>query len=1381
MKINLINLILVILFCGNSLVSQQVIQIQSTFTGDTLIQPFNQSQIYGCQVTGIVTLNSDTSFVRLYLLDQSNVEYILHESYPMICDDRNSFTNDSYETEYISLNPSGIYISISDASINLTSLTIDTTYNNNYDSLQAIYKDNVDSIKVNSINAYLEENKIPWRAAQSEFSDKPYRSKKNMLGNAMEIGYLQTIEYYAGGFFPIGDDYNNPADPVVVEEFDWRNRHGANNPNSPYYDNDPNGSGWITPRYTAQVCNDCWAFSPVYSVESDINLYFNQHLDEDLSEQHIVSCVGDEDCQSGGYQTLAESYILNNGIVLENCFPHDPQNGVGCDELCIDPDDIYTPDNKISITNSDPDDIKENLINHGLGATIMYIWSHTMSMVGFGKVSVGDIIQDGENSFTGEEITVQPGSELIDCEYWIFKQSWGSWGANGTPYIYVVANPDYLDRVTYFTGEITSLVYDSTDVECLDEDGDGYYYWGIGDKPAHCDSCPDVQDCDDSNPFYTYYDSSYDCYVDCSSISYDTVPLTITSSTVLLPGPYNSDIVINNGAVLEINDKVLFQEDCKIIVKPGAQLIINGGILTNACDSMWHGVQVQGSPTSGQNLASQGYVEIKNGAIIENSIYGVYADKMEKNQSGQWISVSGYEGGIIQAKGNSKFLNNKTAAQLYDYSTTSVSYLIDCEFKIDDDYIGPDDPENYVLINDMISVDIENCDFINETSTDHQYCGVKVENASVNIEGDFTDPNWDNGKFENLEYGVYATALYTTRKVDIRHTDFLNNKRGIYISGMTAPRVTSNDFKLDVGYSAIGNNSGYGLYLDESTDYWVEDNVFDKCETCSSETGVGIIVNESGRDPNEIYLNEFNYMEYAINVQGENRNNNKSLDGLVIKCNDYNNTLFDETILFDDLLISPYDGISGYQGSNTTNIEDMAGNVFYYETSDDDYDDINNEANHFYYYYSSNASGYTVDPADFTTSTVTKTAKPTGTWTYSTACEPQITSGGGSGLKSSGLEEDLAFYIQEITDIETTLQNLIDGGDTEGLNEEVETSTPPEAVVLYYELLSESPYLSETVVESTIEKEDVLPNAMVRDVMVANPHSSACLQLMDKLDKRNTPMPEYMKAQILAGRSLSTIKQELESKLASYYLKKQKTINNLVRQYMIDNEDPTGTNNDVISLFQSDNSLKSKYKLAWIYLDKGMATTGEGILNGIPSQFELNTVEQQNHTKLCTIYGLLKALSDNGLTIESISEDQITQLQGIASGEQGMSRAYARNILLSIGELVYDEPILQPDFEKSASETEAYNELLVTKAPKMLSLYPNPSTGYIVLEFNLDMEEESQIEISDVTGKIIYTAENNVKRNQITVLTDKWQTGIYVATLKINGQSVESVKFSLVK
>ena len=35
-------------------------------------------------------------------------------------------------------------------------------------------------------------------------------------------------------------------------------------------------------------------------------------------------------------------------------------------------------------------------------------------------------------------------------------------------------------------GKITSMQYTDNDVVCEDADGDGYYFWGVGEKPVYC-------------------------------------------------------------------------------------------------------------------------------------------------------------------------------------------------------------------------------------------------------------------------------------------------------------------------------------------------------------------------------------------------------------------------------------------------------------------------------------------------------------------------------------------------------------------------------------------------------------------------------------------------------------------------------------------------------------------------------------------------------------------------------------------------------------------------------------------------------------------------------------------------------------------------------
>ena len=591
------------------------------------------------------------------------------------------------------------------------------------------------------------------------------------------------------------------------------------------------------------------------------------------------------------------------------------------------------------------------------------------------------------------------------------------------------------------------------------------------------------------------------------------------------------DVRICSKSTLIIQSKVEFVSNGKIIVERGARLILDGGILTNACEELWHGIQVLGTPTAGQNPADQGYVQIINGSTIENSEYGVYAYKLITDDAkGGWVYSPGHEGGIIHAS-NSSFLNNKAAAQLVNYNSTSVSYFIGCNFTTNDDYIGTSDPVYYARVSGMNGVDFTNCDFINATST-QQFRGIQSTNSTIYVEGTcLAGPPctlWDNGSFENLEYGIYATATTPTRHVDVRHTDFTDNYRGVYISGMTAPRVTSNNFDINTPFA---HNGGYGLYLDNSTGYKVEENNF--YHIGSDKLGIGIIVNNSGGAPNEIYLNNFDMLQCGISAQGQNRSTKYKDQGLSLKCNEFTNGDKD-IIIVESNPPATGGGIKPSQGSSSSSPDKMAGNLFdiHSQTPNGDYDDINNEASHITYYYPSNYGiGYVnVKPVDYTLNTVTLVQKNIlpNQWTYENGCPPTEEPGGG-GTIGIGLELDkMAGADQKIDSTESLLALLIDGGNTGATQNEVATSIPAETMQVYNELMGKSPYLSDTVVSTAIEKEDVLPGAMLRDIMVANPQTAKSDVLMNKLDERWDPLPGYMKAQILQGRSIVSIREETE-------------------------------------------------------------------------------------------------------------------------------------------------------------------------------------------------------------------------------------------------------------
>ena len=465
--------------------------------------------------------------------------------------------------------------------------------------------------------------------------------------------------------------------------------------------------------------------------------------------------------------------------------------------------------------------------------------------------------------------------------------------------------------------------------------------------------------------------------------------ITISTDTTWdTPKHIYGNIHIENGAALTITNEVYMAEGKIIFVEQGAKLDIDGGLITNMCGNYWFGIEVFGTPSANQNPIDQGWVKIQNGGTIMNSQQGVVAALLEEDVTdGDLTPNPGYTGGIIQAS-DARFINNQTAVQFYDYRFNSVSYFNNCEFKLNWNYFGNAEPENYMIIRNMTAVDVIFCDFINEKTSTAQYTGILSQNSTIFIEGDCASgtiedcDEWNKGNFNNLEYGVCATAVTSTRYIDIQHTDFTDNYRGVFIGAITGAVVTNNNFQINTPYI---ENGGYGLYLDHSTGYKVEENNF--YHEGATQTGVGLVVNQSGGEPNEIYRNWFTNLQCGMDIQGENRG---STTGLVLKCNQYEETVMDKIITWDEPKITKSAGIAASQGSSSSNPEAMAGNLFQIDgqTPNGDFDDILDEANSITYYYPLNSDNDDVRPVDVTANVSPTPINFNPQWTYEKHCPP---------------------------------------------------------------------------------------------------------------------------------------------------------------------------------------------------------------------------------------------------------------------------------------------------------------------------------------------------------------------------------------------------------
>ena len=74
-----------ILLCCAFTLNAQVIQINQSFSSDTLLTPFTGSvPVYLLRMSGGINLYSDSSLVRVVLIDQYGNHYLVFETYPLI-------------------------------------------------------------------------------------------------------------------------------------------------------------------------------------------------------------------------------------------------------------------------------------------------------------------------------------------------------------------------------------------------------------------------------------------------------------------------------------------------------------------------------------------------------------------------------------------------------------------------------------------------------------------------------------------------------------------------------------------------------------------------------------------------------------------------------------------------------------------------------------------------------------------------------------------------------------------------------------------------------------------------------------------------------------------------------------------------------------------------------------------------------------------------------------------------------------------------------------------------------------------------------------------------------------------------------------------------
>ncbi len=1408
----------------------QTILVEQTFSADAAIKPFTgNNPVYSVKMTGAVELLSDSSLVRVVLIDYNSNHYLLYEAYPLITTSK-SFNVDGVcdETGYLNgIVPDSIRIDIINANITIDVLNVETGYILNATELQAQAKWLTDSLKISVMNQRIQQEHMYWRAGRTPLTSTNFEDKEHTFGQKFNIA---GFDYYKGGIFEFLYRKYSPGTSftsTMVDEFDWRTRHDASLNTSHYFN--PDGDGWITHPENQSVCGSCYVFSVTHTFADFINIHCNQMFNYNLSEEEALVCTYSGtlydcgNCSNGGSPYCVLDYIQYHGIHQEAaCSTYLTSPSPPCSTVCWGNSSlnftniysaIFTEDQLMQVL------IKKGPVTCILDSTIFPPKGHAMELFAYKIIRAGDTVYI--NSY--DTIIVGGNSNLIGHVSWIFKNS-----LDPTQYFRYYGQFGTITSRHALSGIVKKTNGSSTDTiapVCRDKDGDGYFWWGVGDLITNCGCPPGVnaseEDCNDNDPnvgpYVTESDSSinlplYSCRPnDC--ITQSTTKDIYGDSIWTHDRHIDQNIVIHTGGRLIVRGQVFLSPGAKIIVQSQGLLILSGvsagapARLSSGCGQMWNGVELLGDPLYGQDTIPaqfaaqhQGTIIIHNG-IIENALCGIKtfnSGAYPDFGGGDPLPVGYPSGGVILAD-SATFRNNKIAVEFYPYrhgGTPNRSFFRACKFLTNDALLNNTRPECFLKLNYVNKIEILGCSFKNKyylTPTSPAYnergIGIYAYNADLFLDTLFRSNTTIKTEFEDLERGIYALhSGLGQSSISVQNCKFNSNHFGAYFSGyreVTPLEIKNNKFKLTENFGA---DTLYCLYLDNCSGYKVTKNEFDGSGFSGTGNKLGIIVNNSGARTNYIYNNgPFTALTNALQGQNINRGiytpdgwdpGPLSLEtGLHFVCNHFDNCKND--IVINENLNSNFcTGIDFFQrnAGNAIGTQQPAGNRFSlnHTSSNPNLFDVDIDANvgNIQYKYHSNPTNSSIlrlypdrisipDKVSYDQYTL---------FSFDTISSCP------DSFYPIGTPEELQLQIQEtdlkIDSLSGLILLLIDGGSTDTLKNTVTYSSYCQSFEVYSDLLNASPYLSDTVLKSSILKEEVLPNAMIRDVMVANPQSAKNEDLLNTLGNRNNPMPDSMWAEILQGKDSIGALGSLKSELSGWIQKRDLYFNELINHFLMDTINPDSSDS-LMNLLTNDHDLNSKYNLITWYLNRYDFNEALSTLQDIPNQFTLTNREQFTRSNFISLVSILEQLYNDTLGYKKPDSIQVISLRALALDDYSLPATLARNILIASCGFSYHEPIL---LETTLKSSKIFQQL--GKEKKSLSefkVFPNPCKDYIIVEYKKNRNtDEVTFSIINFKGSFLASYSLQKTSNQVVIPFKIYLPGCYFLKMQVNGKSVGS-------
>jgi len=879
-----------------------------------------------------------------------------------------------------------------------------------------------------------------------------------------------------------------------------------------------------------------------------------------------------------------------------------------------------------------------------------------------------------------------------------------------------------------------------------------------------------------------------------------------------------TELRIEAGAhVVAQNMTFKFGEDAKLTIDPGASFKCTNCLFTNACpEKRWYGIQALTTPGQHQwgspHPTYQSELDLR-ASIVEHASIGIRTSGGVINLAAETLLVDDDEDENtppIEVWTRTIIRNCHRGVMMRSYSNFSPSTgagmpnrsrFDDVLFSVDPDYMPDYAFTEHVYLWKVSGIPFAACTFENlkadaffaESSPDpngpyygSQFLGhgIRSLDANFRVFGKCGQP-WPNGGppcpenlytrsiFTGLDHGIHALQGSKLRNFTVDRAQFTDNIAGVYADGVVSYVVKNSDFSIGNRNVELTNPEEFPLWLDHHRGIYskrcygftVDDNTLYKSPgSPNGRKTEGVVIGYSQDHNDYVFRNHGRDLSWGFVGEGNcasTEDSQTAILGLQMICNTNQNNAYN---------LSSRKAAGDPDGAPSHTIRTQQGD--FWRQADNLFDGwpLGNPTKMDF------RVTTTFDPISYWHQGSTSPWRPESfdpllvpaplLWPpLANNCASKIPSTipTGPGMVLQDVQDYLEDEKLAYGNVRYLYQQLIDGGSTDEVVDEITAAWPQDAFDLRDYLLSKSPYLSYSVLKE-LNLQNKLPQAMFAQVCIANPEATKRDGFYNWLENEAPyPLTESLLAAIVASWEERTFRSTLEAQMAGHHAALSQAANVMLEH--LTNDEEIYDIPALRGVWQEVRTPEARYAEALSLLDEGDFTNAAATITAIPTEHDLKAPDFIERQRMLDVIAFLATIAGDNRGEDELTGAEQDALEALVDGQQDRPASWAQNILCfhynrCVAPWTGDagEPKSLPKPRKESP--------VITQA---LSLHPNPTANWAVAKVRLSSEiATATLRVLDVTGKQVATYRLSGKEPQLVLDTRQLGAGAYLVEL-LNG------------